>query len=193
MAGHAEGSEKKNIKSLSRRPDIGLKNRQIVKKETCSVQTHSAYEAKLSAKLEHTKLKFIGQYLALPLALISAGFFLFSSANTTVNSLPRRICPSIWYLASAASAGSTYCTNPNPLGSLRQTQVMFKVRQHQFTNSSKLTSDGTVRELWLKPEKKGREGHIQGNTSDISLGCWMLTLRSEYKVDVKFFKTWISS
>lgn len=62
--------------------------------------------------------KCLFPYLLRSLALISEGFFLFSSANTTVNSRPRRIWPSMWCFASAASAGSTYWTNPKPLGSL---------------------------------------------------------------------------
>ena len=52
------------------------------------------------------------------LALISTGFFLFSSANTTVNSRPRKTRPSIWCFASAASWGSAYWTKPKPRGSL---------------------------------------------------------------------------
>jgi hypothetical protein len=51
---------------------------------------------------------------------MSEGFFLFSSAKTTVISLPSSICPSIWYFASEASSGSKYWMNPNPLGSLKQ-------------------------------------------------------------------------
>lgn len=62
----------------------------------------------------------VENYLPRSRALISVGFFLFSSANTTVTSRPRRIWPSIWYLASAASAGSTYWTKPNPRGSLKK-------------------------------------------------------------------------
>lgn len=57
------------------------------------------------------------------LALISVGFFLFSSAKTTVSSLPCITWPSIWYLASAASAGSTYWTNPKPRGLLQKIWV----------------------------------------------------------------------
>lgn len=72
-------------------------------------------------------------HLTRSLALISEGFFLFSSANTTVNSRPRRICPSIWYLASSASAGSTNWTKPKPRGSLKHTHDQIKFKQ---TNSS---------------------------------------------------------
>lgn len=58
--------------------------------------------------------------------IILNGFFFCSSLQTkTVSSLPRRICPSIWYLASAASAGSTNWTSPNPSGSLQKSRKLF--------------------------------------------------------------------
>lgn len=75
------------------------------------------------------------QTYLLSLALISVGFFLFSSANTTVNSRPRRTWPSAWYFASAASAGSTYWTKPKPRGSLQKgiRGKQGKPKHHQMT------------------------------------------------------------
>jgi hypothetical protein len=73
----------------------------------------------------YTVIEWVSQrenncYLIFSLALMSEGFFQFSSAKTTTISLPSSIFPSIWYFASEASSGSKYWINPNPLSSLKQ-------------------------------------------------------------------------
>lgn len=147
---------------------------------------HTNWEGKFKTQIE--------VYLSRSLALMSTGFFLFSSANTTVSSLPRRICPSIWYFASTASAGSTYWTKPKPRGSLHQTLISVL----QAIVAWKQLMESPCKQLRIIEQQHDSqetwEAMIKGLLSVLHAiqlkhahGCWPC---ARLKDDFKFFKTW---
>lgn len=119
------------------------------------------------SRLNKTNTK---NYLPRSLALISWGFFLFSSAKTTVSWRPWKTWPSIWYLASPASAGSRYWINPKPRGSLwskrqsKQEEGTQKcVRHHQITAriSQNVTPSYRTLGLFEYPSKNMKAGKFK--------------------------------